>query len=286
MQRFEQVFSPEYQIFYAKRPGEKEDGLATLVLRNSPFIRNPKQLSSFPLGSSDKVALAIRAELAPSQSQSQEQTSSSLLILNAHLTFPHSFISSCLCESQADALTTFVNTYAAANPAEQVSALVVGDFNSDMSSSVCSRMSNAKYINCYAALNGPSARAVTHLNHLHKEVFTDHVFFRIFPAAAVESEGSKSSCTSRRKRSVSPERKEIRSRSISPTPVEIGRMYEKEMVLQSENNTPGNECLIGPVRCAVYPEEIPADVWPRREDFSISDHRPVSVTFDVMCRYN
>lgn len=286
-QRVEDALSPKYHMFYAKRPGTKEDGLATLVLRNSPFIRNVKQVGSFPLGNADRVALAIHATLTSSDSESAPATSSSLLILNAHLTFPHCFISRCLRESQADALTTFVNTYAAANPAEQVSALVVGDFNSDMRSSVCARMSDAHYVNCFAALNGPSALAVTHLNHLHEEVFTDHVFLRQFPAAAVEADqASKKSLTGRRKRSVSQERGEGSSRSVSPSPQAVRRMYEKEMALQSGKKAAGQRCSIGPVSCTVYPENVSPDVWPSREEFAISDHRPVGIVFDVTCRYD
>lgn len=267
--RFEEILKPHYHIFYAQRPGSKKDGLATLVRRDES-LNPPVHIATFPLANGDRIGLAVSVTL-PSTVLCP---SSPLLLVNAHLTFPHGPSSRRLRATEVEALTAFVASHTASPP---LPVLVLGDFNGDTLSPVCRRMVQDQFVNCYTSINGPTALPKTHYNHQREQVFVDHVFLR-------------NPQPQKRRRSPSPEPTAVicrfpnhprRSRtlslaprSVSPSPVAIREMANHTIDHHCASYV---SCAIEPVAAAVYPETLPNDVWP--VSFKVSDHRPVGILF-------
>eukprot|EP00178_Gracilaria_changii_P025833 TRINITY_DN793_c0_g3_i1.p1 TRINITY_DN793_c0_g3~~TRINITY_DN793_c0_g3_i1.p1 ORF type:complete len:326 (+),score=58.20 TRINITY_DN793_c0_g3_i1:2039-3016(+) len=243
LDKLEATFSAYYHIFYARRP-HKEDGLATLVSKDTSLFRDVRHVNTFLLsdasfnGTCDRIALAVSAEVVPPSANSG--AASKLLLVNTHLTFPHSFIPAKMREMQACVLTTFVNRFSKSSTLPVVS-LVMGDFNSDLTSSVCQNILSQRFVSCYQQLQGDSA-PVTHLNHRRQHVFVDHVFLR-------HGGGNE--------------------RSASPVSV----------VKEGANTLVKEDCVaLVPVETFVYPRQLPTHCFP--SEFKLSDHRPVAISFE------
>ena len=302
--RFEEAMEPNYHIFYGQRFGKKEDGLATLILKNSPYLRTPKLVCRFPLAISDRVGLAVSATLTASDDQKPLNSNSRLLIVNAHLTFPHAFFFRRLREAQADSLTSYVDTYKSMHDKENVSTIVTGDFNSDMTSTVCLHMLSNGFVNCYSSINGPHAAPITHYNHLKQSVYTDHIFLSSSKSTRKPKCGIQKPNALTKRRSVlgtigvrnvcnaNSVRKQTtlratrimavkslsRAGSIGPNRDKLGEDKVAETVIPEQC---AEACSISPKSAVVFPENSDPNVWPK--SFNISDHRPVGVTFDVTC---
>lgn len=284
--RLEAALSPYYSFHYAKRPGSKEDGLATLVLNSSMTIVSARKVAAFPLADADRVGLAVSAELFGG---------AQLLVVNAHLTFPHCFVSRRTRANQAGTLVSYVSDYLSKHGDANVHAIVLGDFNGDSDSAACKRMFDSGFVNCYSEVNGSDARPTTHYNHMHQQVFVDHVFLKS-NFTAVESAPAlplNSLPIPRRKRSVfsireNPSWKDAaldgtrrsrvpnpHPRSVSPSPVAV-RDLSKACCRSFQTRF----SYFRPVKTVVYPERFVTDVWPA--EFDISDHRPVAVQFSTV----
>ncbi|PXF48573.1 putative calcium-binding protein [Gracilariopsis chorda] len=258
--RLEAVLSPYYHIFYARRP-HKDDGLATLVSKNAALFSDVTHVSTFMLAEPsckapcDRVGLAVSAQIVPPDS-AQLSVASRLLIVNTHLTFPHSFIPPNYREMQAEVLTSFANNYAKNAPFPVVS-IIVGDFNSDSKSSVCQNVTSESFINCFQHLNG-DVNPITHFNHRRQSVYVDHVFLR--HGRGKERTAPATTCCLKLART---------KERYTPSPVSIKDARE---------SVPKLSCAIVPVDSKVYPEHIPHHVWPT--EFMVSDHRPVAIEFN------
>lgn len=254
----ENALSPHYYIFYGQHPSPKQDGLATLIHRRSPFITpltdfNPCVQSEidadnsidapihavrtdavsgvaaacgrkarrtsvamaaasamalnesvvFPLlDNGDRAALAVTVALTSASCGVEKvgnthSTSpaaiSSLLILNSHLTFPHTRAHRERRDCEARSLVSFARTHVVASamtPPDDLDVgvpcgvLVAGDFNADHESLVNRTFRKAGYRNCYTYVNGNSAYPVTHRNHRLQSVFVDHVFLLSLPRSS------------------------------------------------------------------------------------------------------
>lgn len=259
--RLEAMLSPYYHIFYARRP-HKDDGLATLVSRNTALFADAQHVSTFTLAEPsckapcDRVGLAVCAQITPPDA-THVSVASRLLIVNTHLTFPHSFIPPNYREMQAKMLTSFANSYAKNAPFPVVS-IIVGDFNSDSKSSVCQSVTSDSFINCFQHLNG-DVSPITHFNHRRQSVFVDHVFLRHGRGKERTASAAVTCCL---KLTRSKERQALPSASVK----------------NARDSVPKLSCAIVPVDSKVYPEHIPHHAWPA--DFVVSDHRPVAIEFN------
>lgn len=281
--RFEAAVDKDFHIFYHQRPGAKEDGLATLIHRNSPaFTRQVPRSHTFSLGC-DRVGLAVSVSLASTSPVPQAD----LLVVNAHLTFPHSVVQEAIRPAQADKLTNFVDQHVKNSP-NTTHALVLGDFNGDDTSSVCHRMLAQGFENCYTKLNGPTDKPTTHYNHRKQEVFVDHIFLRSIPAQ-VSTRSNRRSTINQSGSSLASRSSDLLARCYSSSPVGIRDMQpnsarrdsdklSSQLTQAASSNRPMSICCcIEPVSTAVYPESLPTDGWPKT--FDISDHRPLRISF-------
>lgn len=259
--RLEDALKPTFHVFYAKRPGSKEDGLATFVRRSSPALcpdATPALVGAFPLASSDRVGLAVSLTLA---------SGAHLLVVNAHLTFPHCVLNRCMRVEQAEALIRFVSE----RETLRGFALILGDFNGDGDSRVCKRLIAAGFKNCYATVNGSTAHPATHLNHMKQQVFVDHIFLR--PTSGARQDDAVAA--TRRRRRISALEEDTHLGAAAParrtSPVTI-RDVNRRCTDQHHVNSD-----MRPVRTVVYPEDFPTNVWP--SNYNMSDHRPVGIQF-------
>lgn len=170
---FERILSPHFHIFYAQRP-DRQDGLATLVLKQSSILKNPTSSHILTLDqSADRIALAVNASVTHS-------IDTHCLILNTHLTFPHCAFDSLRRQQQATTLASYVDqqiiSFKRRN--QLLHVCLMGDFNSDNQSPVASLLHHAHFVNCYNLLHGFSAAPKTHRNHRHQSVHVDHVFIK------------------------------------------------------------------------------------------------------------
>lgn len=267
------ILSPHFHIFLAQRLKGKMDGLAILVRRLSPSLHRahpPFQLATFPLACSDRVGLAVVITLA---------SGLSLLVVNAHLTFPHTFG---LCRArakQADAIVQFVSKQSFKH------TVLVGDFNGDAHSSAYRHLVASGFTNCFADVHGAAMYPTTHYNHMKEHVFVDHVFLRVTDdddahkcrrCVYVADPFSNRNFSGTRRSRVLLEQS---PRSESPSPVGIRDMAALSggtRVRRAHNGVDAQQrCVLQPVKAVVYPERLGTEQWPA--SFDISDHRPVGV---------
>lgn len=301
--RLESILAPLYYIFYAQRPG-KPDGLATLIHRHSPNVRAPTCGDVFVLDrSGDRVALPINATTGI-------QSSSPLLIINTHLTFPHCLRDSIRRKRQASTLATYVDDRISATmDGQHLQVILSGDFNSDNDSPVATLLHKAQFINSYNVIHGNAAQPKTHCNHRRQSVYVDHVFFRAgpgFPDASTISRARKGlnslemltppsvqedenatlrvNTKSRRRNSVHgvTQAEFDHDTTSDDTDVDMDGEIGHE---RSEPSSPFNvssraHCALMPSFAQVLPKSLNTDVWPIATEYSVSDHRPVMVSFD------
>lgn len=315
LETFEAALKPYYHIFYAKRPQYKQDGLATLIHRQSPHLSIPTQIAAFPIPNSsdtDRVALAVSSYLNPPtcSSQPNNSTPTRLLIVNTHLTFPHCFINRRQREMQAETLTKFVTSYVSSSTTP-ISSLILGDFNSEIKSNVLHRITKENFINCYVSINDITKPPTTHYNHMKQQVFVDHIFLSNHLLSTNLLSYSKNSNTTlpRRPRPTSRDQlssSTIQSRSVSPSPVgirdtapqlntelslldtKISTRHSRKLTdrpeMQRQQSQQQLRCYIQPTASTIHPQSLQSDTWPVA--FDISDHRPVAIQFDVKIASN
>lgn len=184
--RFEDALAARYDFYSARRP-QRDDGLATLVRRDSPaFSQRPvdadtNHVCQFPLGRGlerDRVGLMVSLPLAvPPGSPPRD-----LLLVNTHLTFPHCYVRRDTRTEQAETMADRVDAFAATRPsfAPALDVLVMGDFNGDPSGNTWKTMLRRGFSSCFATVCGAAARPVTHFDHLKQPVFVDHIFLKSF----------------------------------------------------------------------------------------------------------
>lgn len=173
------ALSPHYHFFLARHPSPKWDGVATLVLRQSPYVapslKEAVQYVSLP-HNPDRVCLAVPLL--------QIEACSTLWIFNAHVTFPHSDRHLRTRDEEVDqlvnrALQKFNQVSDDCNIVKKTTSVIVaGDFNADTMSEVANIFRKSDFRNCYTELNGGGAYPITHFNHRHESVFVDHVFLK------------------------------------------------------------------------------------------------------------
>lgn len=194
VQLFREAFAATYTIFCAKRPGKKEDGLATLIKKSTrAFVRNGnavmphriRELSLLPRG--DRVALLVALRLAPPACEppSADCRPRDLVIVNTHLTFPHAKLQKRTRLDQARSISKYVHSFCIDaiehhDPTGGLDVLVLGDLNGGTDSRVCNHLLRTGYSSCLAEVWGTGVSPATHRNHLGQNVFVDHVFIRRF----------------------------------------------------------------------------------------------------------
>ncbi|EEY55141.1 uncharacterized protein PITG_20507 [Phytophthora infestans T30-4] len=169
---FRHAFQPTHYVHTAKRPGDKEDGLAVFVDKRKFELHNVESVDLVE-EAGDRVALLMHVatkwnrEKAPLDQRS-------FLVVNSHLTFPHNEMYASLRLSQIHRVLSAVRKYVARQDLCDIPVLLCGDFN-DYNDPVYRLVTKHGYASLFAEMHGREAR-ITHCNHNNREVGVDFIF--------------------------------------------------------------------------------------------------------------
>ncbi|KAF0723220.1 hypothetical protein Ae201684_017837 [Aphanomyces euteiches] len=173
MRSFQSHF-PQYSCYASKRPGLKEDGLAVFIDHTKLAIHNFQQLDFDKAG--ERVAmllhLSFRADAFPFHTHSFMERS--FLVVNTHLTFPHSDINRIMRMSQIETMLNAVVDYQRKENLELCPVIMCGDFN-DIYDPVHDRVIDHGFQSVFSEVHGREAK-ITHCNHNNSEVGVDFIF--------------------------------------------------------------------------------------------------------------
>mmetsp|Transcript_10868 Transcript_10868/g.33318 ORF Transcript_10868/g.33318 Transcript_10868/m.33318 type:complete len:312 (+) Transcript_10868:47-982(+) len=217
-------FGDEYELVPLQRTGGKADGLATLVRKSKVEIVTVERLRFNDAG--DRVALLTCLRLIDSNEL--------VIVVNTHLTFPHSEFDRMLRQEQIHKVTAFVDGFLDRHRMDAVPVLVIGDFNGGLSDPVSAHLKAHCYTNALVHLTGME-NVETHLNHKNEKVFVDHVWYR--------------------------------------------RQFDEEDHRVQEERCDSRGAKLAPCDFGLFPVKKEPHRWV--EDFTISDHRLLTLTFSV-----
>ncbi|KAG7380059.1 hypothetical protein PHYPSEUDO_007805 [Phytophthora pseudosyringae] len=169
---FRRAFEPTHYVHTAKRPGDKQDGLAVFVDRRKlelHYVENVDLVEE----AGDRVALLLHVATKWDRARAP-LGQRSFLVVNAHLTFPHNEMYASLRLNQIDRVLSAVRKYAARQQLHDVPVLLCGDFN-DYNDPVYRLVTKHGFASMFAHLHGREAR-ITHCNHNNREVGVDFIF--------------------------------------------------------------------------------------------------------------
>ncbi|OWZ23572.1 hypothetical protein PHMEG_0001516 [Phytophthora megakarya] len=181
---FRSAFRPTHYLHTAKRPGDKEDGLAVFVDKRKLELHYVESVDLVE-EAGDRVALLLHVATKWNRDEAS-LPQRSFIVVNSHLTFPHNQMYASLRLNQIDQVLTAVRKYVARQELYDVPVLLCGDFN-DYNDPVYRLVTKHGFASMFAHLHGREAR-ITHCNHNNREVGVDFIF-----GARLESskEGSK-----------------------------------------------------------------------------------------------
>ncbi|CEG38734.1 Transcriptional effector CCR4-related protein [Plasmopara halstedii] len=142
---FRQAFQRTHQIHTVKRPGDKQDGLAIFVDKSKLEVHNVESVDLVE-EAGDRVALLLHVATKWNR-KIVPLSQRSLLIVNSHLTFPHS---------------------------DMYTSLRLNEINRVLLA-MRKLVTNHKFYSIFAHLHGREAR-ITHCNHNNSEVSVDFIF--------------------------------------------------------------------------------------------------------------
>ncbi|RHZ13698.1 hypothetical protein DYB26_000242 [Aphanomyces astaci] len=128
MRTFQSHF-PNFSCYASKRPGLKEDGLAIFIDHSKLTIHNFRQLDFDKAG--ERVAMLMHLSFLPNSLPSHTLSfmERSFLLINTHLTFPHSDINRVMRMNQIETMLSAVQEYQRKEHLEQCPVIMCGDFN-------------------------------------------------------------------------------------------------------------------------------------------------------------
>ncbi|KAL7678647.1 putative endonuclease/exonuclease/phosphatase [Plasmopara halstedii] len=169
---FRQAFQRTHQIHTVKRPGDKQDGLAIFVDKSKLEVHNVESVDLVE-EAGDRVALLLHVATKWNR-KIVPLSQRSLLIVNSHLTFPHSDMYTSLRLNEINRVLLAMRKYVARKELFNMPVLLCGDFN-DYNDPVYRLVTNHKFYSIFAHLHGREAR-ITHCNHNNSEVSVDFIF--------------------------------------------------------------------------------------------------------------
>ncbi|KDO24665.1 hypothetical protein SPRG_10198 [Saprolegnia parasitica CBS 223.65] len=176
MKRFESHF-PGFTCHLAKRPGLKEDGLAIFLDSSKLTLHNYTQLDFDKAG--ERVAMLMHLSIPPTllETHTHSFMERSFLLVNTHLTFPHSDINRVMRMSQIQTMLRAVHAYQAKEHLQNCPVVMCGDFN-DIYDPVHNLVLEHGFRSVFSDVHGREAK-ITHCNHNNSEVGVDFIFARI-----------------------------------------------------------------------------------------------------------
>uniref|UniRef100_A0AAV1V4S7 Endonuclease/exonuclease/phosphatase domain-containing protein n=1 Tax=Peronospora matthiolae TaxID=2874970 RepID=A0AAV1V4S7_9STRA len=286
---FRGAFQATHYLHTAKRPNDKEDGLAVFVDKRKfelHYVENVDLVGE----AGDRVALLMHVATKWNRA-SVGLPQRSFIVVNSHLTFPHSHVYASLRLNQIDRVLAAVRKYVAREELHDVPVLLCGDFN-DYDDPVYRLVTKHGFVSMFAHRHGREAR-ITHCNHNNREVGVDFIFGARLqsPSAGIAAaagipmngEGSGTGATSAL----------LRQAALTLSDDDERERDEVRLQLQ-------------PVDCHLVPRRLPDVVRLKRPQFGhdwqhvqspellrdeeqlvdywrlVSDHRPLVATFEMM----
>ncbi|ETW09674.1 hypothetical protein H310_00189 [Aphanomyces invadans] len=173
MRTFQSHF-PNFSCYASKRPGLKEDGLAIFIDHSKLAIHNFRQLDFDKAG--ERVAMLMHLSFLPNllPTHTHSFMERSFLLINTHLTFPHSDINRVMRMNQIETMLDAIQEYQRKEHLEQCPVIMCGDFN-DIYDPVHNLVMSQGFQSVFAEVHGREAK-ITHCNHNNSEVGVDFIF--------------------------------------------------------------------------------------------------------------
>lgn len=266
---FESSLGAHYECVYCRRPGAKEDGLATFVRRSRARVLDWRTVDFAMRG--QRVALLVQLEVysdggAPPAAAAAAASASApeagapsvrVLVLNTHLSFPHSALDNSTRLAQARAMTDFIDGYVERYALQGAPVLACGDYNTAGRDAVYAHFRAHGYLNC--ALNVEAAGE-----------------------AAEQHSGDEASSSSSPSPSASSS---LLFPSLPPAASNVvtHRTHRGELVNCDHVFVGSGGCgapvsaSVQRVRADLLPAHLDPTEWPGEQQYWISDHRPLRV---------
>jgi len=165
---FHERFGSDFEFLTKKRPGEKTDGLAILVRKDSLKHMGSQGIPLSSMG--DRVGLLSHLKYG-------RKAQHSLLLANCHLTFPHNQLDQKLQLNQIKSITYQMELFASQeNVPLDTPRIIVGDFNVEDSDQVCDHLRSIGYKSAFRSFHSPQKHVVTHKNHKGEQLMVDHIW--------------------------------------------------------------------------------------------------------------
>ncbi len=142
--RYSALFQKEfvqngYEVSLLQRTGPKVDAVAMMVRSDVFEVLSSENV--YLCSIADRVALILWLR--------HKQTGKNILVVNTHLSFPHSEADRFNQLRQMESLTAFIDSYAEKQHITAATRIVLGDFNVEASSPVCDHLRAAGYYSCF-----------------------------------------------------------------------------------------------------------------------------------------
>ncbi|OQS00206.1 hypothetical protein THRCLA_06138 [Thraustotheca clavata] len=262
MKSFESHF-PGFSCHLAKRPGLKEDGLAIFIDESKLTIHNFTHLDFDKAG--DRVAMLMHLSIQPDllESHTHSFMERSFLLINTHLTFPHSDINRLMRMSQIQTMLKAVQDYQEKEHLENCPVVMCGDFN-DIYDPVHDLVIENGFRSVFSYVHGREAK-ITHCNHNNSEVGVDFIFcsnpFKSFRPIKQDHV-----LYNEKRLLFKPKSCDLLPRSLP----DATRLKRPEFLTLDNEPWDENQWIVP------RPLDETVDYWRM-----VSDHRPLVATFDV-----
>jgi len=137
---FRQVFETEgFEVKYLRRTGAKTDAVALLIRKNVFDILGSENISL--CGQNDRVALLLWLQ--------HKLTGRHFVVVNTHLSFPHSVFDKMSQVRQMQTVTEAIDRFALRYRILRSTRIILGDFNVENQSPVCEHLRTSGYTSCF-----------------------------------------------------------------------------------------------------------------------------------------
>ncbi|CAI5700460.1 hypothetical protein KXD40_007213 [Peronospora effusa] len=272
---FQQAFQPTHYLHTAKRPGNKEDGLAMFVDKRKfelHYVENVDLVED----AGDRVALLMHVATKWNRNTAR-LSQRSFIVVNSHLTFPHTHMYASLRLNQIDRVLAAVRKYVARQKLQDVPVLLCGDFN-DYDDPVYRLVTKNGFASMFAHLHGREAR-ITHCNHNNREVGVDFIFGARIQTQVADPETLTTSALRRHADLTlsDDDQPEINESRLQLEPVDC-HLVPKRLpdVVRLKRPQFGHDWLHVKAPVLLSDEKELVDYWRM-----VSDHRPLVATFSM-----
>lgn len=193
---FQHVFDIEgFDVRYMRRTGSKSDAVALIIRKNIFEILGSENI---PLcGQNDRVALLLWLQ--------HKSTGKHFLVVNTHLSFPHSVFDKMAQVRQMQTVTEAIDRFALRYRILRSTRIILGDFNVENQSPVCDHLRASGYSSCFdvsppADPSHNGSNTASHEPTTAAVVSDDHIslpesYFHDAAPAQVDSLGNSSDIT-------------------------------------------------------------------------------------------